>query len=83
MNWPISPALRLCVQAFAVARLAHLDWRRYVDQEEVASLADHLPDLGSRGGERRDGRADCDAAVPGDLGGDETDTRNVEVAVGS
>ena len=73
---------RLGVQALAVPLLADLDWGRDVDEQEVAHLGNHLPDLVSRGRERRDRRADRDAAVLGDLSGDIADPRDVQIAVG-
>ena len=39
------PGAGLGVQALAVARLAHLQRRGHVDEQEVADLGDHLPDL--------------------------------------
>ena len=71
----------LGVQALPVPRLAYLDRRRHVDQQEVAGLADHPPDPGPRRRVRSDRRADRDPAVPGDLGGDVADPGNVQVAV--
>ena len=71
----------LGVEALAVTRLAHLQRRRDVHEHEAAGLGDHGPDVAADLVVGRDGRAHGDAAGPGDLGGDEADAADVEVAV--
>jgi hypothetical protein len=74
-------APRLGVEALAVARLAHLQRGGDVDLDEGALLLDHLAHGAAGAVVGRDGRADGDAAVLGDLAGDEADAADVEVAV--
>ena len=76
------PGAGLGVQALAVARRADVHRGRDVDEQEVADLGDQLARGRARRGVRRDRRADRDAAMPGDLGRDVTDARDVEVPVG-
>src|SRR5690606_4708424 len=71
------------IETLAITPLALLEWGGYVDEDEVAVLADHLADLASRLGERRDGRAHRDPAVPRNLSGDEADPADVQVAIGA
>ena len=74
---------RLGVEALAVAALALLERRGDVDEHEVAAgVLHHLADLLAGLVERRDRRADRDAAVPRDLGGHPADPADVGLAVG-
>jgi hypothetical protein len=62
------------VEALDVPGLAHLDRRRDVDEHEAATgLLHQRPDLAAGAVVGRDRGAQRDAAVPGDLGGDEAD----------
>ncbi len=72
---------RFCVQAFAVALLAHLDRRGYVNLEESADRFDHLADLAPGFRIRSDRCADGDAMVFRDLTRHEADALDIEVAV--
>ena len=75
------PGPCLGVQPLAVARLAHLERRRDMHQNEVAYLGDHPPHPGAGRRVGGDRRADRDTAVPGDLGRHEPDAGNVQVPV--
>ena len=74
-------APRLGVQALAVAGLAYLQRGGHVDLDEGTLLLDHLAHGAAGAVVGSDGGADGDAAVLGDLAGDEADTADVEVAV--
>ena len=65
-----------------VACRAHLDRGGHVDKEEVADLGHHRASGRACLRVRRYRRADRDAAVPGHLGGDVADARDVEVTIG-
>src|SRR5438067_9356902 len=72
---------RLGVESFAVASLADRERRRDVDEHVPALRLDHRPHFLSHGVVRSDGGADCHATVLRDLGGDEPDAPDVDVAV--
>ena len=52
-----------------------------MDLDEPAERRDHLPDLAAGDGVGRDRGTDGDAAVLGDLAGDETDPQDVDIAM--
>ncbi len=77
------PGPGLGVEALEVAPLALLQRGGDVDQDEVADRLDHRAHRGPALGVRRDGRADREPTVPGDLTADEADPPDVEIPCGA
>ena len=75
------PGAGLGVEALAITRLAHLERGGDVDEDEPAGVLDHGSHVAPHAVVRSDRRADGDAPGAGDLGGDESDAADVQVAV--
>ena len=76
----ISPRRALAYKPFDVTLLA--DFQRGIDVDfDKLIAAVHIAHIVARGDVGADRRADDDAAVPRDLGGDETDAADIDVAV--